>query len=257
MRTVAVIQARTGSTRLPGKVLLPLSGAPALQRMVERVRQAQRLDEVIVATTTLPGDDAVVDLCAQLGVPVARGSDADVLGRLAGAVREYATDAGYVVRLTGDCPLIDPTLIDEVVSLATANHATYASNVIPPTWPDGLDCEVLSWPALARAEAQATSASDREHVTPWILRSLAPEQPPCVTSPVDLSGMRWTLDEAEDYVLIAAVYGALYRQGRSFLTSDILDYLGRRPEIAAINRRFRRNEGYRRPTQEEMPHDPK
>jgi spore coat polysaccharide biosynthesis protein SpsF len=246
MTTVAVIQARTGSSRLPGKVLLPLAGAPALQRMVERVRRAQLLDGIVVATSTAPGDDAVVALCERLGVECVRGPEHDVLARFALVARTVAVSADRLVRLTGDCPLIAPDLVDTLVQTASEDGYDYVSNVDPPSWPDGLDIEVCSRAVLLQADAAATLPSDREHVTPWIRRTSTRRHTSCGASPVDLSHLRWTLDEPEDYVLIAAVYGALHGKDDSFTTEDVVSYLATRPEISAINARFARNEGYQR-----------
>jgi spore coat polysaccharide biosynthesis protein SpsF (cytidylyltransferase family) len=245
MTVVAVIQARTGSTRLPGKVLLPLAGAPALQRMIERVSTARTLDRVVVATTTAPGDDAVAALCSGLGVACVRGSETDVLARFALVVRTVAEDADHLVRLTGDCPLVDPDLVDTVVTAAVDAGCDYLSNVDPPSWPDGLDVEVMSRAALLRADEQAVLPSDREHVTPWLRRHGSPSVGG-IRAEQDLSGLRWTLDEPEDYVLLAVVYAALHDGSGRFTTQDVLAYLRSRPELAGINARFARTEGYLR-----------
>jgi spore coat polysaccharide biosynthesis protein SpsF len=243
--TVAVLQARTGSTRLPGKVLLPLAGAPALLRMIERLASTTTVDRLVVATTLAPGDDAVVALCDAAGVAVVRGSEDDVLSRVVLAVEQVAPAAELVVRLTGDCPLIDPGIVDAVVLRAADDGLDYVSNTQPPTWPDGLDVEVVRRQVLVRAHRDATLPSDREHVTPWVRRSLARDRIGAVTGPRDLSSLRWTLDEPEDYVLVAAVYAALHRDDATFTTEEVLTYLSTRPEIARVNVRFARNEGYR------------
>jgi spore coat polysaccharide biosynthesis protein SpsF len=245
MTTVAVIQARTGSSRLPGKVLLPLAGAPALQRMGERVQTAQLVDSIVVATTIAPGDDALEALCSRLGVDCVRGPVDDVLARFALVATTAAASADRLVRLTADCPLVAPDLVDAVVGAAASGDYDYASNVSPPTWPDGLDVEVLKREVLLEADATAVLPSDREHVTPWVQRSKQRQHTSCAASATDLSRLRWTLDEPEDYVLIAAVYSALHARDDCFTTADVLDYLQSRPEIAGINARFARNEGYR------------
>jgi spore coat polysaccharide biosynthesis protein SpsF (cytidylyltransferase family) len=213
--------------------------------MLERVCAARSLSDVVVATTCRRDDDAVASLCSKLGIACVRGPEDDVLGRFALAA-EGLTDADYLVRLTGDCPLIDPTLVDEVVSTAAERKLDYVSNTEPPTWPDGLDVEVVARGMLLEAHRVATLRSDREHVTPWVRRRVGEERRGSVISPTDLSAHRWTLDEAEDYVLLAAVYSALYRPDGVFSTTQILDYLASRPEITSVNAHFARNEGYQR-----------
>ena len=154
MKTVAIIQARMGSTRLPGKVLADLAGKPVLAWVVRAARAALGVDEVWVATSTAAADDAVAAWCKANGVSVHRGSENDVLDRYAGAAK--ASGAAVVVRLTADCPLLDPAVIAQTVRLRAMTGADYASNVDPPTWPDGLDCEVLTAKALFAAAAEAT-----------------------------------------------------------------------------------------------------
>ena len=166
MRTVAIIQARMGSTRLPGKTLADLAGKPVLDWVVRAARAALGVDDVWVATSTAAADDRVAERCHANGVAVFRGSETDVLDRYAGAVR--ASGAEIVVRITADCPLLDPAVIAETVRLRSMCGAAYASNVDPPTWPDGLDCEVVTAEALLAAAAEATRPSDREHVTTFV-----------------------------------------------------------------------------------------
>jgi len=166
MKTVAIIQARMGSTRLPGKVLADLAGQPVLAWVVRAARAATGVDDVWVATSTAAADDAVVAWCKANGVPVHRGSEDDVLDRYVGAAK--ASGANVVVRLTADCPLLDPAVIAQTIRLRAMTGVAYASNVDPPTWPDGLDCEVLTADTLVTAAAEATRASDREHVTPFV-----------------------------------------------------------------------------------------
>ena len=171
MKTVAIIQARMGSTRLPGKVLLDLAGEPMLARVVHRVQRAASLQEVIVATTVQPADDAITQLCAGRGWPCARGSQDDVLDRYYQAAT--ASQADVVVRITSDCPLIEPDVIDQVVGalLAGQPEVDYASNVQPPrTFPRGLDVEVIRFDALERAWREDVDPAWREHVTPYLYR---------------------------------------------------------------------------------------
>src|ERR1700681_3678960 len=166
MKTVAIIQARMGSTRLPGKVLADLAGKPVLAWVVRAARAALGVDDVWVATSTSAADDAVADWCRSNGVAVHRGSDTDGPQRYRGATT--ASGAEVVIRITADCPLLDPAVIAQTIRLRSMTGVDYASNVDPPTWPDGLDCEVVTAGALLVAAKEATRPSDREHVTPFV-----------------------------------------------------------------------------------------
>jgi glutamate-1-semialdehyde 2,1-aminomutase/spore coat polysaccharide biosynthesis protein SpsF len=166
MKTVAIIQARMGSTRLPDKVLADLAGKPVLAWVVRAARATLGVDDIWVATSTAAGDDAIAAWCRANGTSFHRGSESDVLDRYAGAAK--SSDADVVIRLTADCPLLDPAVIGQTVRLRAMTGADYASNIDPPTWPDGLDCEVVTAAALRAAAAEATRPSDREHVTPFI-----------------------------------------------------------------------------------------
>lgn len=235
MKVVGIIQARTGSTRLPGKVLLDLAGEPMLARAVSRVRRAKTLDDVVVATTSLPPDDAIVELCAERGWNVFRGSEDDVLDRYYRAAVAHRADA--VVRITSDCPLIDPDVVDQVVTafLERRPRVDYASNVLPVrTFPRGLDTEVFSFDALARAWREDKNPAWREHVTPYIYNNPCLFQLHCLTHEVAYSDMRWTVDTAEDLALVKLIYD-YFGDGR-FSWRDALRVLEQHPEWAAINR---------------------
>jgi spore coat polysaccharide biosynthesis protein SpsF len=234
MRTVAIIQARMGSTRLPGKVLADLAGEPMLAHVVSRARRAATLAEVVVATTTAPADRAVSDLCAARGWPCFRGSEDDVLDRFYRAAREHRADV--VVRLTGDCPLIDPAIIDQVVRAFHAHRPDYASNVLTPrTFPRGLDVEVFSFEALARAWGEDCNAAWREHVTPYLYRQPQRFRLHRVAADADYSSLRWTVDTPEDWQLIVRLFGALGPDRFSWL--DVLALLRDHPDWNEINRR--------------------
>ncbi|MCU0800968.1 MAG: aminotransferase class III-fold pyridoxal phosphate-dependent enzyme [Rhodobacteraceae bacterium] len=196
MKTVAVIQARMGSTRLPGKVLMPLAGMPAIDLMLARLSRCTTLDGCVVATSTEAGDDVLAAHLTAGGVQVFRGSEKDVLARFTGAAQ--MAGATTVVRLTGDCPLIDPGVVDRVVRAYHAGDVDYCSNVAPPTYPDGLDTEVFSMAALQQAHAQATAPAHREHVTLY-LRETDGIRRSNVAHDSDLSGLRLTLDEQADH----------------------------------------------------------
>jgi spore coat polysaccharide biosynthesis protein SpsF len=231
-RIVAIVQARMGSTRLPGKIMLPLLGEPVLTRVMRRAARARTIDEVVVATTTLIDDDAVVALAAAEGWPVVRGSETDLLDRYLNAVRAH--DAEVVVRITSDCPLIDADVIDATVDAFLAADVDYASNTLePPTYPRGLDVEVIERTALERAGREDTDPAWREHATPYLYRH--PELFRLLRVPADddHSDVRWTLDTPEDYVLIARIYEALARD--DFTWREALAVVEANPAWASIN----------------------
>lgn len=242
MKILAVLQARMSSTRLPGKVMRPILGQPMLLRQIERIRRARTLSHLVVATSDSPMDDPLADACRAANADVYRGSLDDVLDRFVGATKRYAPD--HVVRLTGDCPLSDPAVIDRVVAHHLACGADYTCNVSPPTFPDGLDVEVMKVSALIAAHEQDTSAAEREHVTLFIWRHPERFSIANVTNPDgDLSHLRWTVDEPADLELIEAIYGALYPSNPSFTTADIVAWLERNPHWRDHNLHHKRNEG--------------
>jgi spore coat polysaccharide biosynthesis protein SpsF len=247
MKVTVVIQARTGSSRLPGKVLLPAAGAPLLQRMIERVSAARTPSQVVIATTALPADDAICTIACRAGVLCVRGHATDCLDRHVAAAR--ATGAEAVVKIPSDCPLIDPATIDRVIGTFLAEpDVDYVSNLHPPTWPDGFDVEVMTRGALETAWREATRPLDREHTTPFLWDH--PER--FVTGNVawetgrDLSAShRVTLDYPEDYAVIRAIYDELWSPDRVFPLADIVALLDARPALAAINAMHRGTSWYR------------
>lgn len=251
MRVVAIIQARMGSTRLPRKVLAKIAGRSMLWRVCARTRQAARVDQVVVATTLEPDDDATVDECRRLQVACFRGSAEDVLKRYHEAADAYQADA--VVRITADCPLIDPQVIDLVVGAFLEHRPDYASNTLLRTWPRGLDTEVMTAAALARACREATHQYQRTHVTPYIYRHPDPsvghsDVPPNgqfrllpVTGPEDLGHWRWTVDQPEDLDFVRAVYERLGGDGKSSW-QDLKQLLAREPALVELNRHVRQKE---------------
>jgi spore coat polysaccharide biosynthesis protein SpsF len=239
---VAALQARMSSSRLPGKVIKPILGVPMLARQIERIKRSTRIDRLVVATSSSPEDAAIAAVAAEAGVDCARGSLDDVLDRMHGAVRPF--NPQYVVRLTGDCPLADWTIIDRVISAALETGADYASNTLRPTWPDGLDVEVARFSALDRAWREATATPEREHVTPYIHQHPELFKLHSVENDIDLSALRWTVDEPADFAFVDEVYTSLYPHDPAFLTDDILELVQEKPELQTINAGFQRNEGY-------------
>jgi spore coat polysaccharide biosynthesis protein SpsF (cytidylyltransferase family) len=207
MTTVAVIQARCGSTRFPRKVMATLQGRPMLAHIVERVSRAELVDRVVVATTDGTADDEVAALAAAEGAGVTRGSEHDVLSRYVLAAREHGADV--IVRITADCPLIDPVIVDAVVRTRAEHDADYASNVEPPTYPEGYDCEVLTAACLSRVDHEAALAYEREHVTVRVREHLGDFRTAHVAHDPDLSWMRLTVDVPADLARVARLLDSL------------------------------------------------
>jgi spore coat polysaccharide biosynthesis protein SpsF len=241
----AIIQARMGSTRLPGKVLMKLAGRAVIDHVIEHVGAAREIGLIVVATTTEAADDVLVDHLSRTDVKVFRGSDADVLSRFEGAARFAGAET--IVRVTADDPLKDPDVIDRVVSaFGDANpKCDYVSNTHPPTWPEGQDAEVISVAALFRAAAETRDPYDREHVTPYFYRN--PDKFRCrnIERSPDLSACRLTLDTPDDFAFFEAVFAALDKKGNLIRLPEILDLLDVRPDIAAINVSAERSAAYR------------
>jgi spore coat polysaccharide biosynthesis protein SpsF len=241
-QTLALIQARMSSTRLPGKVTAMLDGLPMIVFMVERVRRARRLDATIVVTSTDPSDDPLVEVCEAHGIEVCRGDLNDVLSRYHSAVVGKA--AKVLVRLTGDCPLIDPSVIDAVVAARAEHGVDYASNVDPPTFPDGLDVECFTREALDRAFVEASDGPQREHVTLWMRSAAAALKRHNCSSVVDASPIRWTVDHPNDLEVVRALV-AKTANARSADMFDFLRSLAQHPELLDANR-HQRNESLQR-----------
>jgi glutamate-1-semialdehyde 2,1-aminomutase len=240
MHPVAIIQAYMGSTRLQGKVLMPLAGKPVLWHVVNRLRHAKCLDQVVVATTTEEQDDVIEQFCLEHGVPCFRGSEEDVLDRYYQAAKEYAADP--IVRVTADCPVIDPTIVDEVVEgYFKGGYDVYG---LSGEFPDGLDCEVFSFWVLEDTWKHATLPSEREHVSPYMIKYPEKYNIGRYEKFKGLGHHRWTLDEEVDYRLLTVMFDQLYEPGKFFLTQDILELLAREPDLIKINDGIIRNEGY-------------
>jgi spore coat polysaccharide biosynthesis protein SpsF len=235
-KTVAIIQARMASSRLPGKVLLDIGGEPMLARVVERASRANAVAQTVVATTTDPGDDVVEAYCDERGYPCYRGSSFDVLDRYYQAARLHRAE--IVVRITADCPVIDPGLIDQIVEEFIRTQCDFAANRLPPPWgrtyPIGLDIEVCSFAGLELAWREAALPHQREHVMPFFY-----EQPErfhilLVNHSVDYGTLRWTVDTADDLELLRQIY-AHFGDRNDFSWLDVLELFERQPELAQIN----------------------
>lgn len=233
MRIAVIVQARMGSSRFPGKVLADLAGRPLIAHAMARAMATPGVDELVVATTTAAADDVLAALCGRMGVPVFRGSEPDVLDRVYQATRRHACDA--VMRVTADCPLLDPLVSGLVVARFREGDVDYASNVHPRTFPDGLDTEVFAVAALERAWREARLPAEREHVTPYFRSH--PEIFRCanVAYSADLSAHRWTVDEPRDLELLRAFHRRLGQGDAPFFgMQEILRLLEREPDFAAL-----------------------
>lgn len=242
LNILAIIQARVSSSRLPGKVLKLILGKPMLEYQIERINHSKNIDKLIVATSDGNEDDGIEELCNRIGIFCFRGSLDNVLDRFYSAAEEFKPE--HVVRLTGDCPLADPDLIDKLIDFYRKENCDYASNCNPPTLPDGLDAEIFSFDALKTAWQNAKFSSELEHVTPYIRN-----HPECFTlsswlNPEDLSHLRWTVDESADFDLVKSIYEQLYSNNTIFKTKDILRHLESNSELSKINDDITRNEGF-------------
>jgi spore coat polysaccharide biosynthesis protein SpsF len=241
MHIVTVVQARTSSTRLPNKVLLPLCGEPLLFRMIERINRASKAGLVVVATTTNMDDDIIAKLCSFNGLTCFRGSPDDLLDRHYQLALKYDADA--IVKVPSDCPLIDPNIIDQVIDYYLENSLTYdfVSNLHPASYPDGNDVEIMSFQTLETAWKEATRILEREHTTPYIWENPDKFKIGNVLwgTGYDFStSHRWTIDYEEDYQFISKVFDSLYPGNPSFGIYDILNLLKMKPEIAQINQQY-------------------
>lgn len=229
---LAILQARTTSSRLPGKVLLPLAGAPMILRQIERVRRARGIDRLVVATSDEASDDALARALAGAGVATHRGPLDDVLARFVGALEAFGP-ADHVVRLTADCPLADPQVIDAVIARVVEDGADYGSNTPPQrTYPKGLDVEAMTAGALQAAAARAATPEEHEHVTWGLHRHPALYRQVFVSQQADEGEVRWTVDYPDDYAFVGAVYDALYAINPAFTSEDVRRLVRSRPDLA-------------------------
>ncbi len=241
-RTVAIVQARLGSQRLPAKVLMPVLGKPILWHLVDRLRHAKAVDEIVIATTVEARDEAIATFSADHDIHCFRGDEQDVLDRYYQAATTY--HAATVVRITADCPLIDPVVVDGVIDLRFRSGVDYASNVAPPTFPDGLDVEVMTMRALEKAWREADIPYQREHVTSYITEHPELFTTSNLSNDRDLSPWRLTVDEKEDMEVVSAVFEGLYSKERVFSLDEIVSFIEKTPGLLEKNKQFLRNENY-------------
>ncbi len=250
MKTLAIIQARTGSTRLPGKVMKLLSGRPLLQWTIDAVDAATGIDQIVLATSTLPGDNVIADYCKYNDVECFRGSESDVLDRFYQCAKKYNAD--IILRLTADCPYLDPTVVSEVVKLREMTGAHYASCIDPPSYPDGLDVQCFTFESLEVAWTEATLASDRDCVPEYIQRNRHRFKAINLTCPLPgLHTERWVCDTAEDFEFCHEIAKRLTKETPSYL--DILSILDKEPELRKINLGIRNERFYEQLSTEPLP----
>ena len=241
-----------GSTRLPGKVLKPILGRPMLWHIVHRLQFVNELKDIVVATSDLPGDEPIRQFCHTNNISCFPGSENDVLDRFYQAAQQFQGDP--LIRITGDCPFVDPKILSELLILyqqSNADHAGVATGagaiyMEGGRFPDGLDAECIRFSALEKAWREATAISDREHVTPYIWRNTEIYHCAVLKGQKDYSHLRWTVDNESDFQLVTRVYEYLFQDEKPFLMEDILHFLAHHPEIADLNRSFIGQEGYQK-----------
>jgi len=243
MNIVAIIQARMSSTRLPKKVLLPLGKKTVIENVYDRVGRSKLVNRVVLATTTDPSDDVLAKLCEEKGIEVFRGSLEDVLDRYYQAGLKYHADV--IVRITGDCPLTDPKIIDRAISvhLKDKNDFTATAYLGNETFPDGLDVDIFSFKTIKTSWENAKLPYQREHIGQYVTANASDFKIGSIQNDQNLSSKRWTLDEPSDYEFLKAIYQGLGKDGNDFGMEQVLQYVKDHPELEAINHQIVRNEG--------------
>jgi len=236
---IAIIQARMGSTRLPGKVMLKIMGKPMLWHIISRLSHSKLINKIVIATSINRKDDIIEDFCKKYDINFYRGSEKDVLDRYYQVIK--INNADIVVRITGDCPLIDPNVTDKVIAsyLKNIKHFNGASNTIERTYPRGFDVEVISCEIMQEAWEKAEKDYQREHVTPYIYEHPNLYNIYSVENSKNLSYLRWTVDEEADLIFTREIYKRLYREGDTFLMKDILKILEKEPTLKEINKNIK------------------
>lgn len=245
----AIIQARMGSTRLPGKVLKKIEDKTVLEHIYDRVKASENIDRIIIATTTNPEDDKIEDLCKEHCFSCFRGDQDNVLKRYYEATKKFRVDT--IVRITADDPLKEPRVIDKAILKLLSGNYSYVSNTIKPTYPEGIDVEVFTFESLEKAFNQAKLQSEKEHVTPYIWKHPELFNIYNIENDRDLSSLRWTLDSEDDLIFIKEIYRYLYKKDTIFHIEEVLKLLKEKPSLIEINQNHIRNEGYLKSVNEE------
>ncbi len=237
-KITAIVQARIGSTRLPGKVMKLLCGKPVLRQVADRLKHSKKIDEIIVATTTLQEDDLIENFCLENKINYFRGSSQNVLSRYYNAAKKY--NAKFIIRVTSDCPFIDPVVIDKMIDVFENENKTgikidYLSNTLHRTFPKGLDAEIFSFDSLKKAYEQAATDYDKEHVTPFLYNNPHLFKLKNYLNDTDYSSFRLTLDTPADYNLINRIYELLYKPNELILLDDLIDIIKNNNEIKKLH----------------------
>ena len=240
-KVTCIIQARTRSERLPNKVLKEIENLPMICHIINRVKKAKNIDQIILATSNTDTDKILLDIAKKFKIIGFAGDEKDVLDRFYNAAITYA--ANPIVRITGDCPLVDPILLDKMVEFYQANDYDYMSNTIERTFPDGLDIEIFSSEVLKISNKEAKWLSEREHVTPYILKNQNDFRIHNYKNKQNLSNLRWCVDEEDDLIMIRKIFQEM-RPNQFFSTDDALKIILKRPDISKINSGIMTNEGY-------------
>jgi len=238
----AIIQARVSSTRLPQKVIKKIEGKTVLEHLILRAKKVKNCDKVILATTDKKDDDVLGKIAKELNVLAFRGSENDVLDRYYQAAKLFKIDP--IVRITADCPLLDPKIVEKVIDFYFSGNYDYISNTHPPTFPDGMDVEIFNFKSLEKSWKKAKLRSEREHVTAYIFKNPKLFKIGNITYEKDFSHLRLTLDEKEDLILIRKIYKELYPKNPFFGLEWVLELFKRKPELIEINQHIKRDEGY-------------
>jgi len=250
MSFTAIIQARMGSTRFPRKMIALLVNKPLIEQVIERVKKAKLVDKVVLATSEDKKNEVLIKEARKCGIECFAGSEDDVLDRFYQCAKKFKSE--HIVRITGDCPLTDPDIIDEVIILFKNNNLDYASNVLPPTYPDGLDVEVFSFNALEKAWKEAKLPSEREHVTPYIWKNQNLFKRMTLKNKEDLSGIRLTVDKKEDMLVVENILKIMKSTGSDdFRLADVMKVIRENPRLLELNEQFKRNEGYEKSLKED------
>lgn len=238
----AIIQARTGSTRLPNKVLKEICGKPLIWHITNRLKYSKKIDKIILATTQRISDNVLEKWAIENEIFYFRGSENDVLDRYYQAARFFRVDT--IVRITADDPFKDSSIIDQVIDLYEYNKLDFAYNNNPPSFPEGLDIEVFSFDALEKAANNSVDPFEREHVTQYLYKNSSIFNQACLKNPIDLSYLRWTIDTQKDWDMAEIIYNKLYKINNNFSMLDILDLINKEPYIATINSTVKRSAMY-------------
>ena len=246
---LAILQARFSSSRLPGKVLKSILGKPMLLHQIERIQNSKRIDKLVVATSIEKSDNVIEEICLDNDIEVFRGSLDNVLDRFYQCAKLYNPE--HIVRLTGDCPLVDWQAIDQTIQYHVKGKYDYVNNRSKPAFPDGLDVEVITYSALKSACDNAVLPSEKEHVTLYVRHRKDKFKLGYFYSVKDLSHMRWTVDEPEDFILVEKIYKNLYKDNPKFLMKDVLELLNNQPELLKINSHIGTSEGMKKSLKED------